>query len=61
MAQTHLSAYGGDTRRTFDATGFFRLERTDERWWLVDPNGAAFISIGVNFGAPPAASRPPAA
>ena len=48
MAQTHLSAYGGDTRRTFDATGFFRLERTDERWWLVDPDGAAFISIGVN-------------
>ena len=48
MAETHLSAYGGDTRRTFDATGFFRLERTDERWWLVDPDGAAFISIGVN-------------
>ena len=48
MAETHLSAYGGDTRRTFDATGFFRLEQTDERWWLVDPDGAAFISIGVN-------------
>ena len=48
MAETHLSAYGGDTRRTFDATGYFRLEQTDERWWLVDPDGAAFISIGVN-------------
>ena len=48
MAETHLSAYGGDTRKTFDATGYFRLERTDERWWLVDPDGAAFISIGVN-------------
>lgn len=29
-------------------TGFFRVEQCDGRWWLVDPQGAPFISLGVN-------------
>ena len=39
--------YGGYIKRSFKATGFFRLEQ-DERWWLVDPLGNAFLSFGIN-------------
>lgn len=45
---TTLDFYGGDRGRAFDATGYFRLEQTDERWWLVDPDGNGFITIGFN-------------
>ena len=32
------------------ATGFFRTEKVDGKWWLVDPDGHLFISHGVNCG-----------
>lgn len=32
------------------ATGFFRVEKIDGKWWLVDPDGHLFISHGVNMG-----------
>jgi hypothetical protein len=40
--------YGGfkaDKRR---GTGFFRVEKVGDRWWLVDPEGCRFWSAGVN-------------
>ena len=40
--------YGGWTGKSFAATGFFRTEHDGERWWLVTPDGNAFISFGVN-------------
>jgi hypothetical protein len=39
---------GGTTETTFEATGFFRTENDDERWWLVDPEGHGFFSLGLN-------------
>jgi hypothetical protein len=30
------------------ATGFFRTEKRDEKWWLVDPEGRLFLSVGVD-------------
>ena len=39
--------FGGWTGRKFEATGYFRVER-DERWWLVTPEGNAFLSFGIN-------------
>ena len=42
------SAYGGWRDRNFAATGFFRTEHDGQRWWLVDPEGCAFWSIGVD-------------
>jgi hypothetical protein len=30
------------------ATGFFRTAKHDGRWWLVDPDGRLFFSVGVN-------------
>ena len=32
------------------ATGFFRTEKVDGRWWLVDPDGRLFFAHGVNCG-----------
>ena len=32
----------------FIATGFFRTERRDGRWWLVTPEGHGFFSLGVD-------------
>ena len=42
-----LDKYGGWKGRKFRATGFFRLEK-DNRWWLVTPEGNAFLSFGIN-------------
>jgi hypothetical protein len=34
--------------RRYDASGFFRTHHDGRRWWLVDPEGYAFHSIGVD-------------
>jgi agarase len=44
--------YGGWTGLQFEATGFFRLEQAEGRWWLVTPEGNAFLSFGVNHVEP---------
>ena len=31
-----------------EATGFFRTEKVDGRWWLVTPSGHLFFSMGMN-------------
>jgi Beta-galactosidase len=40
----------------FRASGFFRTERREGRWWLVTPEGHAFFSIGVDAVAPSGAT-----
>ena len=42
-----LSQYGGLATRKVKATGFFRTEKVNGRWWLVDPEGCLFISAGL--------------
>jgi len=42
-----LSRYGGWLERRAAATGFFRTEKINGRWWLVDPEGYLFISVGL--------------
>lgn len=42
-----LDRYGGLTTIQFEATGFFRTHHDGERWWLVSPDGNAFLSFGV--------------
>lgn len=44
---SELDRFGGWKERKFEATGFFRTEKTD-RWWLVTPDGYAFLSFGIN-------------
>ena len=44
-----LNRYGGclDLPRE-RATGFFRTQKLDGRWWLIDPEGCRFYHVGVN-------------
>jgi hypothetical protein len=41
---------------SFGATGFFRAERRDGRWWLVTAEGHGFFSIGIDAVAPSGAT-----
>lgn len=40
--------YGGWTKLKGKKTGFFHTQKINNRWWLIDPLGNAFISKGVN-------------
>ena len=40
--------YGGYKSTQARATGFFRVEEIDGRWWFVDPEGHLFLSTGIN-------------
>jgi len=42
------SRYGGFAGPKRRATGFFRVEKLDGRWWFIDPEGCRFWSAGVN-------------
>jgi hypothetical protein len=41
-------SYGGYMDKKAKATGFFRVEQIDGKWWFVDPDGHLFFSTGVN-------------
>ncbi|MBK5539457.1 beta-agarase [Pseudomonas sp. TH05] len=44
-----LDKFGGwDKGAPFKASGFFRTEKRDGRWYLVTPEGHPFYSLGVN-------------
>jgi hypothetical protein len=48
-----LDRYGGLLEGpVFGATGFFRTERRDDRWWLVTPEGHGFFSLGIDVVSP---------
>jgi hypothetical protein len=40
--------YFGSLRYEGQATGFFRTEQIDGRWWLMTPEGHPFFSNGIN-------------
>jgi len=43
-----LDEFGGLVGPRRAATGFFRVTKAEGRWWLVDPNGCLFLSVGAN-------------
>jgi hypothetical protein len=43
-----LDIYGGLANTTQKATGFFRTEKINNRWWVIDPLGNEFITTAVN-------------
>ncbi|MEO6540381.1 MAG: hypothetical protein ABIN74_05300, partial [Ferruginibacter sp.] len=53
---------GGYKQTKARATGFFRVEQIDGKWWFIDPHGHYFLSTGSNGvvagrpGAPASAS-----
>lgn len=44
--------YQGRDLITFPKNGFFQVAERDGKWWLVTPEGNAFISIGINHVQP---------
>jgi hypothetical protein len=40
--------YGARADKKMPATGFFRAQKIDGRWWIIDPNGYRIINIGLN-------------
>jgi hypothetical protein len=51
-AEYNYSQYGGYLQKKVKATGFFRTEKIDGRWWFVDPEGYLFLSVGVDCVSP---------
>jgi len=45
--QVDLTRFGGWTAIQGTATGFFHAERLSNQWWIIDPDGSVFLSIGV--------------
>ena len=43
-----LCRYGGFLGTKAEATGFFRVEEREGRWWFVDPDGHLFLSLGAD-------------
>ena len=49
----HSDKYGGWAEGpTLKATGWFRTEKVDGRWWLVTPEGKLFFSVGIDCMGP---------
>ncbi len=48
--------YGGDPARVTASNGFFRTAKIAGRWWLVDPAGHLFITVGLCSVTPKCAS-----
>ena len=42
-----MTRFGGLAQARREATGFFRIEKIGERWWMIDPEGGRFIFAGV--------------
>jgi agarase len=48
ISNLSYNSYGGVLCVKGGATGFFHVEKVDGVWWIIDPDGNAFISKGVN-------------
>jgi len=46
-ADNDLNGFGGNRLRRTVATGFFRVQKEGERWWLIDPEGCYNVQRGV--------------
>jgi hypothetical protein len=52
-----FSRYGGFAANKIKATGFFRVEQIDGKWWFVDPEGHLFLSVGSDVTRPEMITR----
>lgn len=48
LGQEPLGQYGGWPRLRSTPAAVFRVSKLDGRWWFLDPDGNAFLSLGVN-------------
>ncbi len=49
--------YGGYRNTQARATGFFRVEQIQGKWWFIDPDGHCFFSVGVDCVTPSSGTR----
>jgi hypothetical protein len=56
-APTGVSRYGGFGEAKTRATGFFRVEQIEGKWWFVDPEGHLFLSVGSDVTRPEMITR----
>ncbi len=47
-----FSQYGGFKSTQAKATGFFHVEKIDDHWWIIDPEGHYFFSTGADVMTP---------
>ena len=47
-APDELNRFGGWAQHKVAEQGFFRVLQKGRQWWLVDPDGYLFFSVGVN-------------
>ncbi len=47
-ARPMYGRYGGYQETKAKATGFFRVEKIEGKWWFVDPDGHLFFSTGAD-------------
>ncbi len=52
-----LSRYGGLADRKGKATGFFRAEQVNGRWWFRDPDGCLYLNLAVTSVSPGSSPR----
>ncbi len=57
-AEVELDTFGGWKGKQFESTGYFYLEQGEDRWWLVTPEGNAFLINGQDHVSPGAINRP---
>ncbi len=50
--------FGGYLNTNYKATGFFRVEKINDRWWFVDPEGHLFLSTSSNGIGPGSTGTP---
>jgi hypothetical protein len=43
-----LSKYGGWLKHSGEATGYFHVQKIDNRWWCIDPDGYFYFNIALN-------------
>lgn len=48
VKENRISKYGGDETIKRTATGFFRTEKVNGRWLVIDPEGHPFIVAAIN-------------
>ena len=47
-SNSELSIYGGNLKVKVESSGFFQIKKVNEVWYLVDPEGYLFFTVGVN-------------
>src|SRR5690554_3318513 len=52
-----LNKYGSITTEKRESTGFFRVEKIGDRWWVIDPDGNKNIQTVINSLRPGGSER----